>query len=440
MHRSELQRQPRVLQRRLRDRPRDDPHPGAREPPFGPGVSRLPRWRCVPGRRVRAPGRRHHARRRRQDQHQNGITYSRFESAPDAPFTIFETVLPAGPHACSRQTSPKGRLQPLQDHLQDADRNHRPKTARSTRPPPSPSAAARGALNDHQAHESTRARKSARRAARDTSTHTANAKRANTRPAKRTPPGRRTRAPRGRPQETVGAANDRFRRALCEHMFVRWRTSRSMARSSGGCRATATPPPYAASRRPRRSTCASTRCTPSRCSTACPSIADAVPLDDQPVQGLQHACNYCFARPTHKYLDFNAGRDFEREIVVKVNAPEVLRGRARAAVVEARARRAGDEHRPLSVGRGPLPADGGHLGGTARLGQPVLGADEVAAAAARSPLMLEIAERHELQRVPVDPDARREGVAGDRAAHARTRARASRRSPSSTARASRRAC
>jgi DNA repair photolyase len=33
----------------------------------------------------------------------------------------------------------------------------------------------------------------------------------------------------------------------------------------------------------------------------------------------------CFARPTHKYLDFDAGKDFEREIVVKVNAPEVLR-------------------------------------------------------------------------------------------------------------------
>src|SRR5665809_102940 len=33
----------------------------------------------------------------------------------------------------------------------------------------------------------------------------------------------------------------------------------------------------------------------------------------------------CFARPTHTYLDMNAGRDFEREIVVKVNAPEVLR-------------------------------------------------------------------------------------------------------------------
>jgi DNA repair photolyase len=42
-------------------------------------------------------------------------------------------------------------------------------------------------------------------------------------------------------------------------------------------------------------------------------------------RGCSHACVYCFARPTHKYLDFNAGRDFEREIVVKVNAPEVLR-------------------------------------------------------------------------------------------------------------------
>ena len=44
-----------------------------------------------------------------------------------------------------------------------------------------------------------------------------------------------------------------------------------------------------------------------------------------PYRGCTHACNFCFARPTHKYLDFDAGRDFEREIVVKVNLPEVLR-------------------------------------------------------------------------------------------------------------------
>jgi DNA repair photolyase len=44
-----------------------------------------------------------------------------------------------------------------------------------------------------------------------------------------------------------------------------------------------------------------------------------------PYRGCGHACVYCFARPTHNYLGFDAGRDFEREIVVKVNAPEVLR-------------------------------------------------------------------------------------------------------------------
>src|SRR4051812_29115378 len=44
-----------------------------------------------------------------------------------------------------------------------------------------------------------------------------------------------------------------------------------------------------------------------------------------PYRGCSHACVYCFARPTHKYLDFDAGRDFEKEIVVKVNAPEVAR-------------------------------------------------------------------------------------------------------------------
>src|SRR5215218_7595116 len=44
-----------------------------------------------------------------------------------------------------------------------------------------------------------------------------------------------------------------------------------------------------------------------------------------PYRGCSHACTYCFARPTHEYLDFNAGRDFEKEIVVKVNVPEVLR-------------------------------------------------------------------------------------------------------------------
>ncbi|MDX6608874.1 MAG: hypothetical protein QOF85_799 [Solirubrobacterales bacterium] len=45
-----------------------------------------------------------------------------------------------------------------------------------------------------------------------------------------------------------------------------------------------------------------------------------------PYRGCTHACVFCFARRTHTYLDMNAGRDFEREIVVKVNVPELLRG------------------------------------------------------------------------------------------------------------------
>ena len=44
-----------------------------------------------------------------------------------------------------------------------------------------------------------------------------------------------------------------------------------------------------------------------------------------PYRGCTHACSYCFARPTHTYLDFNAREDFEREIVVKVNVPERVR-------------------------------------------------------------------------------------------------------------------
>jgi len=42
-------------------------------------------------------------------------------------------------------------------------------------------------------------------------------------------------------------------------------------------------------------------------------------------RGCAHACTYCFARPTHEFLGMNAGDDFERRIVVKVNAVEKLR-------------------------------------------------------------------------------------------------------------------
>jgi DNA repair photolyase len=44
-----------------------------------------------------------------------------------------------------------------------------------------------------------------------------------------------------------------------------------------------------------------------------------------PYRGCEHGCIYCYARPTHEYLGFSAGLDFESKIMVKDNAPELLR-------------------------------------------------------------------------------------------------------------------
>ncbi|MEV8564847.1 Rv2578c family radical SAM protein [Streptomyces sp. NPDC051322] len=44
-----------------------------------------------------------------------------------------------------------------------------------------------------------------------------------------------------------------------------------------------------------------------------------------PYRGCSHACVYCFARSTHSYLDLDTGLGFDSQIVVKVNAPELLR-------------------------------------------------------------------------------------------------------------------
>ena len=43
-----------------------------------------------------------------------------------------------------------------------------------------------------------------------------------------------------------------------------------------------------------------------------------------PYRGCEHGCIYCYARPTHEYLGFSAGLDFESKIMVKTDAPELL--------------------------------------------------------------------------------------------------------------------
>src|SRR5512145_322031 len=44
-----------------------------------------------------------------------------------------------------------------------------------------------------------------------------------------------------------------------------------------------------------------------------------------PYRGCFHACAYCYARPTHEYWGFGAGTDFDSKIIIKRNAPALLR-------------------------------------------------------------------------------------------------------------------
>lgn len=50
-----------------------------------------------------------------------------------------------------------------------------------------------------------------------------------------------------------------------------------------------------------------------------------------PYRGCSHGCIYCYARPTHEYLGFSAGLDFETKVMVKRDAPELLRRELSAA-------------------------------------------------------------------------------------------------------------
>ena len=130
------------------------------------------------------------------------------------------------------------------------------------------------------------------------------------------------------------------------------------------------------------------------------------------------ACLYCFARPTHVYLGLNAGRDFEKEIVVKVNAPEVLRREL------ARPSWKG-EHVAMGTNTDPYQWVEGRYKLMRGIWEALRDARNPCSILTKSPLVLrdldllrEIARGGGDQRVVLRADARREGVAADRAAHA----------------------
>src|SRR6516165_4792870 len=65
------------------------------------------------------------------------------------------------------------------------------------------------------------------------------------------------------------------------------------------------------------------------CKSALNKVPDAAALPFRYTvngyRGCSHACRYCFARPSHEYLDFDCGADFDTQVVVKTNVVEVLK-------------------------------------------------------------------------------------------------------------------
>ena len=98
-------------------------------------------------------------------------------------------------------------------------------------------------------------------------------------------------------------------------------------------------------------------------------------------RGCSHACRYCFARPTHEYLDLDNGTDFDTQVVVKTNVVDVLRRELRRPSWSGDDRGSGHQHRPLSARRGALRPHAGNHRGSAGFAYAVLHPDQGHAAA-----------------------------------------------------------
>jgi DNA repair photolyase len=69
-----------------------------------------------------------------------------------------------------------------------------------------------------------------------------------------------------------------------------------------------------------------------------------------PYRGCEHGCSYCYARPTHSYLNLSPGLDFETKIIAKRNLAEVLRRELAAPALPAAPAEPWLGHRLLPAG------------------------------------------------------------------------------------------
>ena len=186
-----------------------------------------------------------------------------------------------------------------------------------------------------------------------------------------------------------------------------------------GCRASRSRRSCAPSTPRRRSAPASTRSGRARASTRCRSARGCRSGSrSTPIADALMPVVYCFARPTHTYLDFNAREDFEREIVVKVNVPELVRA-------ELGRPSWGGDHVALGTNTDPYQWVEGRYRLMEGIWEAMRDHANPCSVLTKSPLLLRDVELfRQLRRGDrvldraLDPDDRRAGVARDRAPHA----------------------
>ncbi len=88
-------------------------------------------------------------------------------------------------------------------------------------------------------------------------------------------------------------------------------------------------------------------------------------------RGCSHACRYCFARPTHEYLELNCGNDFDTQVVVKTNVVEVLRRELRRPSWQRETVALGTNTDPYQRAEGRYALMPGIIGALAESGTPL---------------------------------------------------------------------
>ncbi|OBJ12846.1 Rv2578c family radical SAM protein [Mycobacterium colombiense] len=88
-------------------------------------------------------------------------------------------------------------------------------------------------------------------------------------------------------------------------------------------------------------------------------------------RGCSHACRYCFARPTHEYLELDCGKDFDTQVVVKTNVVEVLRRELRRPSWQRETVALGTNTDPYQRAEGRYALMPGIIGALAESGTPL---------------------------------------------------------------------